>query len=604
MLRPAGPGLSGGTGGLHARRRRLPAGAGRREHPRAGRRAGPAMPDAGGGRRPGERPGAARERGRRRPPRLHHLYLRIHRTPQGRRHRARQRPCLPALGRPALCRRRMERGTGGDLGVLRPVGLRAVRHPGRRRHAAPGGKPVQPAGLPAPRRDQPAQYRALGVRRAARPRRPAGRGAHAEPGRRTAARPPGATDSWPTPGTAPGQSLRADRGHHLFDGARTGPARRSARRAAHRPTAARHHGGGARRLRGAAAAGRGRGTVPRRHRPGAWLFRQAGADRRAFPRRSGQRRAPLSHRRPRTHARGRRAGTPRPARRPGQVQRLPHRAGRDRLVPGEFSRGERSLRHAHRGQRRPASAGRLPGGAVRPAAPGAERAPWAKSAALHVAVGVRGPGGAAQDAQRQDRPQGPAASPGDRRRAPGAAQRSAGAGATPGLAGAAWCAAARRTGLLRRRRRFPAGGAPARDAAPATVPTRTVAGVRRWPGDPRGPAGTAAPGRARGRRAGAERRRRRAEPRRTAPVGGPATGAGGHLLQPAGPPAHSRRHGRRHRTGLAPVAGTACGAAPACRNGRRRAAAACAGGACGAPATPAGERRRPRRAVAGGWRAP
>ncbi|MDF5829219.1 AMP-binding protein [Pseudomonas aeruginosa] len=34
---------------LHARRRRLPAGAGRREHPRAGRRAGPAMPDAGGG---------------------------------------------------------------------------------------------------------------------------------------------------------------------------------------------------------------------------------------------------------------------------------------------------------------------------------------------------------------------------------------------------------------------------------------------------------------------------------------------------------------------------------------------------------------------------
>lgn len=121
---------------------------------------------------------------------------------------------------------------------------------------------------------------------------------------------------------------------------------------------------------------------------------------------------------------------------------------------------------------------------------------------------------------------------------------------------------------------------------------------------PRGPAGTAAPGRARGRRAGAERRRRRAEPRRTAPVGGPATGAGGHLLQPAGPPAHSRRHGRRHRTGLAPVAGTACGAAPACRNGRRRAAAACAGGACGAPATPAGERRRPRRAVAGGWRAP
>ncbi|MCG3030746.1 AMP-binding protein, partial [Pseudomonas aeruginosa] len=219
--------------------------------------------------------------------------------------------------------------------------------------------------------------------------------------------------------------------------------------------------------------------------PGAWLFRQAGADRRAFPRRSGQRRAPLSHRRPRTHARGRRAGTPRPARRPGQVQRLPHRAGRDRLVPGEFSRGERSLRHAHRGQRRPASAGRLPGGAVRPAAQGAERAPWAKSAALHVAVSVRGPGGAAQDAQRQDRPQGPAASPGDRRRAAGAAQRSAGAGATPGLAGAAWCAAARRTGLLRRRRRFPAGGAPARDAAPATVPTRTVAGVRRWPVDAR-----------------------------------------------------------------------------------------------------------------------
>ncbi|MDF5918856.1 phosphopantetheine-binding protein [Pseudomonas aeruginosa] len=112
-------------------------------------------------------------------------------------------------------------------------------------------------------------------------------------------------------------------------------------------------------------------------------------------------------------------------------------AGRDRLVPGEFSRGERSLRHAHRGQRRPASVGRLPGCAVRPAAPGAERAPWAKPAALHVAVGVRGPGGAAQDAQRQDRPQGPTASPGDRCRAAGAARRSAGTGAAPGLAGAA-----------------------------------------------------------------------------------------------------------------------------------------------------------------------
>ena len=126
------------------------------------------------------------------------------------------------------------------------------------------------------------------------------------------------------------------------------------------------------------------------------------------------------------------------------------------------------------------------------------------------------------DAQRQDRPQGPAASPGDRRRAAGAARRSAGTGAAPGLAAHAGQG-------FRRRRRFPAGGAPARDAAPATVPPHRC---RRSPvaRRPRGPAGIAAPGRARGRRAGAERRRRRAEPRRTAPVGGPATGAGGHLL--------------------------------------------------------------------------
>ncbi|MDF5807030.1 AMP-binding protein [Pseudomonas aeruginosa] len=49
---------------------------------------------------------------------------------------------------------------------------------------------------------------------------------------------------------------------------------------------------------------------------------------------------------------------PRPTRRPGQVQRLPHRAGRGSPRAWRvFPRGERSLRHAHRGQRRPASAG-------------------------------------------------------------------------------------------------------------------------------------------------------------------------------------------------------------------------------------------------------
>ncbi len=52
---------------------------------------------------------------------------------------------------------------------------------------------------PAPRRDPACSIPCSSVlRRAARPRRPAGQGAHAEPGRRTAARPPGATDSWPT----------------------------------------------------------------------------------------------------------------------------------------------------------------------------------------------------------------------------------------------------------------------------------------------------------------------------------------------------------------------------------------------------------------------
>ena len=115
----------------------------------------------------------------------------------------------------------------------------------------------------------------------------------------------------------------------------------------------------------------------------------------------------------------RRAGVPRPRRRAGEDPRLPHRAGRDRGGSGAACR-----RGAGGGDRArgcsPATSGWSPTwwrgrrGAERRCG-GAAGASCGEPAGLHGAVGVRGAGAAAADAERQARPPGAA---GARRSAP------------------------------------------------------------------------------------------------------------------------------------------------------------------------------------------
>ena len=82
----------------------------------------------------------------------------------------------------------------------------------------------------------------------------------------------------------------------------------------------------------AGGAGSGGRVVPRGRPDSAWLCLPARADRRAFRRRPLRtaRIPDVPHRRPRAPGAGRRAGVPRPRRRPGEDARLPDRAGRGR----------------------------------------------------------------------------------------------------------------------------------------------------------------------------------------------------------------------------------------------------------------------------------
>ena len=278
----------------------------------------------------------------------------------------------------------------------------------------------------------------------------------------------------------PVQRLRSDRERHLHHGPRHGWApgrRRGARAGPHRPADRRHE-----RLRGrsGAPAGAGdgaRGAGHRRRRPGLGLLQPPRAHRRALRARSvrppaGRKpgRSPLPHRRPGSLAPRREPRFPRAHRHPGQAARLPDRARRGRggaggpsggrrggggRGPGGGPEGARGL--PRRRWRRGADAGRAP--APRDRTPGG----------VHGAVGVRRPGAAAADRQRQGRPQAPTATVGER---PGGGRRLRRAGdrdrAAPG--GAVGGDPGRRAGrgggrLLPPRRPLPAGNQAGRPAS-------------------------------------------------------------------------------------------------------------------------------------------
>ena len=368
-------------------------------------------------------------------------------------------------------------------GVLRPVGLRAVRHPGRRRHAAPGGKPVQPAGLPAPRRDQPAQYRALGVCRAACPRRPAGWGAHAEPGRRTLR----------------GHLVRQIRGQpqvrrlvNLY-----GPTEDTTYSTAHEldlhaealdePPIGRPLPGTTVEVLDGFEAPLPLGVAGELYLGGIGLARgyfgkpEQTAERFRVDPGSGERRY--------------RTGDRVRMREDGVLEHLGRLDDQVKFNGFRIELGEiASCLASFPGVSEACamltedSAGlrRLVGYLAAPFAPplkalnehlGQSLPHYMLPSAFVVLAELPKTLNGKIDRKALPRPQ-----------ATGAEPQALPSDPLEQALHQAWqaqrCAAARRTGLLRRRRRFPAGGAPARDAAPATVPTRTVAGVRRWPGDP------------------------------------------------------------------------------------------------------------------------
>ncbi len=489
-LPAARSGLPAGSAGLHDRR--CEAGAG--DHPRGHRRAVAGRRGAIDAGRTGH-PGTLVPHARHRPDGrasfaaaaavasgLRDLHLRLDRPAQGRgdrapqcrapaaRHRTpvplRPRRCLDAL--PFLRLRLLGLGDLGRAGLRRPAGggARAVRALAARllRAAVPRGRDgSEPDAerLPAVDRGAGAQQRGAPAALHRVRRRGAG-AAHAaavDPAQRPRAH-------------VPDQHVRDHRDHrarHLLpDRTRRHRSRRGQphRHAARRPA---HLSAG--RGAGAGAGGRAGRAVHRRARPGARLSEPASADGRALhrqpvPHARHARHAPVQDRGRRQAAARRHLRIPRAQRRPGQDPRLPHRTGRDRGQAGRAARRARRRGAGARGPGRRQAAGRLPRarGGRRAARRDAARQPGQGTGRLHAAERLRDARRAAADGQRQARPQGAAGAAGRRLRPP--RLRSA-AGCDGDRAGGHLVGrAATRIDrpprqLLRARRAFAAGGAPA-----------------------------------------------------------------------------------------------------------------------------------------------
>ncbi|ESU51864.1 hypothetical protein P376_0158 [Streptomyces sp. HCCB10043] len=418
-------------------------------------------------------------RERPRPPRLRHLHLRLHRSPQGRRHQPRQ--CRTPVHR-MLRQFRLRTGPRLDalpLVRLRLLGLgdlgRAASRRAARRRAVRGDS--------FSRRIPRAARRAAG--HAAEPDtvrvpsadggRPPGAGALRRAGpatcglRRRGARPV-ATARLVRPAarlTADAREhVRHHRDHRPRHGAPAGGSRDESFRQPDRSALGRSAGVRPRRTAPPGAPRHRRRDVRGRRRSGPRLSGTPRSDRRAvrgrpeFP----FRRPSVPHRRPGQGAARRGTGVCGPRGPAGEDPRLPDRTRRDRGRAGH-TRGCRpgGGPGAGRADRRP-TACRARG--ARAAAPGADpgrtpRAPRGDPAGVHGAVRVPDPGRAAADGQRKARPRGAGRAVAGRNPHPETASDAA--GRDPVRVVRRRPPVARRRGrrrLLRPGRPFPAGDAP------------------------------------------------------------------------------------------------------------------------------------------------
>ena len=386
------------------------------------------------------------------------------------------------------------RGRAGlDLDLLRHVGVRDLRHPGRGRQAAAGRERPGAAGSGGQGRGGAGRHGAVGDGGAAAAGPPAGVDPDGEPGRRAAEGVAGAGDlRAAAERRAGGQPLRPVGGHDVHD-LRGGAARRRA--PADRPSADGRVGLRARRRDAAGAAGRPGRALPGRRRGDPRLPGPSGADGGAVHpeplRPAGL--APLPGGGPGALPADGGAGLPGPPRPPGEGARLPHRAGGDRVGadPPSAGAGRGGPGDARRARRQPPDRLRRDGERSSPR----ERAaglPQGRPARLHGPLGVRAAARAAADPQRQDRPAGAggaAAAGGERAAAGPRAPRLRGGGAGRDLERDLRPAGGGERQLLRSRRPLaaghPAGLAGARGArgraaaAPRCSSSRPSPGWRR-----------------------------------------------------------------------------------------------------------------------------
>ena len=270
-------------------------------------------------------------------PGLRHLHLRLHGTAQGRGHHPPQRRRLLVLGPEHLRRRRGRRRAGLDLGLFRPVRLRAVRAAELGRPGGAGPRHPRPARAARVEWRDTDQHGAVGGAGVAGEGGPAARGAGDQSGGGGVPTGAGGGVSGRRGAGQPGvQPVWADGDDHLLDVHGSGrgggglPADRSAGRE--------HAGVRAGRPSAAGAHRRARRVVHRRGRRGPRLPQPAGFDGRTLRPRSlrpGVGGAAVQDGRPSALAVGRTVGVPRPVGPPGQAAWLPHRTvwrGRSRLA--------------------------------------------------------------------------------------------------------------------------------------------------------------------------------------------------------------------------------------------------------------------------------
>ena len=364
------------------------------------------------------------------------------------------------MGQPAVRRGAGRPPAVRHRAVVRPLGLRPLRHPGGGGDDQAGlaGRAGRAAGAGAHPRPRAGDLLGLGAGgapavRAVLPRVRGGRAGPAAglPLRRLDSGDPPRPGPRRLPGGAGDQPRRRHRGHRLVERlpdrrGRPGlavdplwPADRQ--RSLPRP----------RRPRGTLSGGSAGRPLHRRRLSVGRLRGRAPADRRQLPARSvrlGAGGPALPHRRPRPLPGERRPRVPRPARHPGQTAGFPHRAGGDRGGAGGPPRSGRGG-----GGGAPGFAGGAPAGGLLPGRPGGRSAARGGTPRLgagqaprvHGAAGVRRRRALAAVAHRQARPGGAAGARAAGRRAGG------GAGAGTADCGGARHGASRRHRLDNRR---------------------------------------------------------------------------------------------------------------------------------------------------------